>query len=188
MPSARRSNSAHVHDDAGVALRRGVGERVGDGLPDARRSSTPVIVPVCRALSSGRRQRAPIRTDVSGAGLGARRSLAARAASISLTAPHIDSIHHVAPASAQAAGECSVALALDDDVVVAVADVDSRIALICGRATGAAPPPDLREQAVPAQRPGHRLRAAERRRRTRSAPAAAARCRRSSGTRSAATV
>ncbi len=36
-----------------------------------------------------------------------RRSLAARTASISLTAFHIDSIHHVAPARAHAAGECS---------------------------------------------------------------------------------
>ena len=76
---------------AGVPLRRRVRQPVGDRLPNLG------VVPA-RAGRSLQRSGGPAR----------RRSLAAKAASISLTAPHIDSIHHVAPADAHAAGECSL--------------------------------------------------------------------------------
>ena len=87
----RAGRTAATSTSSGVPLGRRVGQPVGDRLPHL--GVVPATAVTRRILGCSAARGVGQR-----GGPCSRRSLAARAASTSLTAPHIDSIHQVAPA------------------------------------------------------------------------------------------
>ena len=136
--------------------RRGSGRRCA---PRSRRGSTGSGLVRRSGSGVGRRHVDGIRAHAGGpCAAGRRRRATGSASSI---APHMLSIHHVAPAAAHAAGECS-----EPTPSMTMSKSRSPASLADRRRPGCSdghsPPSSLGQQAVPAHRPGHRLGAAER--------------------------